>query len=92
MENAVQLLENLSTAKQMTADGKDAKAIKLATGWEPGGDGKWRMEMLQERHAPLQLCRRHRFRLPGRDLRRLPRRLMNISEFLRSRAEKEVQG
>ena len=27
-ENAVQLLENLSTAKQMTADGKDAKAIK----------------------------------------------------------------
>jgi hypothetical protein len=28
MENAVQLLENLSTAKQMTADGKDAKAIK----------------------------------------------------------------
>ena len=45
MENAVQLLENLSTAKQMTADGKDAKAIKLATGWELGGDGKWRMEM-----------------------------------------------
>jgi len=28
MENAVQLLENLSTAKQMTAGGKDAKAIK----------------------------------------------------------------
>ena len=27
-ENAVQLLENRSTAKQMTADGKDAKAIK----------------------------------------------------------------
>ncbi|MBO5958745.1 MAG: hypothetical protein J6Q65_01350, partial [Lentisphaeria bacterium] len=45
MENAVQLLENLSTAKQMTADGKDAKVIKLATGWELGGDGKWRMEM-----------------------------------------------
>ena len=45
MENAVQLLENLATAKQMTAEGKDAKVIKLATGWELGGDGKWRMEM-----------------------------------------------
>ena len=45
MENAIQLLENLATAKQMTAEGKDAKVIKLATGWELGGDGKWRMEM-----------------------------------------------
>ena len=29
-------LENLAIAKQMTAEGKDAKTIRLATGWEKG--------------------------------------------------------
>lgn len=38
-------LGNLKTAKEMLASGKDAKTIKLATGWEKGGDGKWRMEI-----------------------------------------------
>ena len=38
-------LSNLHTAKEMSAAGKDAKTIKLATGWEKGGDGKWRMEI-----------------------------------------------
>ena len=38
-------LTNLSVAKEMSDSGKDAKTIKLATGWEKGGDGKWRMEI-----------------------------------------------
>ena len=45
MENAEILLDNLRIAREMTADGKDAKTIKLATGWEKGKDGKWRMEI-----------------------------------------------
>ncbi len=36
---------NLQIAKEMLSAGKDAKTIKLATGWEKGGDGKWRMEI-----------------------------------------------
>ena len=38
-------LTNLSVAKEMFTAGKDAKTVKLATGWEKGGDGKWRMEV-----------------------------------------------
>ena len=38
-------LDNLAVAKEMLESGKDARAIKLATGWEKGGDGKWRMEV-----------------------------------------------
>ncbi len=37
--------ENLSVAERMEQAGKNARAIKLATGWERGADGKWRMEM-----------------------------------------------
>ena len=38
-------LDNLSVAREMEAEKKDAKAIKLATGWERGADGKWRYEI-----------------------------------------------
>ena len=38
-------INNLAIAKEMLNSGKDAKTIKLATGWEKGGDGKWRMEI-----------------------------------------------
>lgn len=38
-------LDNLSVAREMENDKKDAKAIKLATGWERGADGKWRYEI-----------------------------------------------
>ena len=37
-------ISNLINAKSMERRGKDAKAIKLATGWERGADGKWRYE------------------------------------------------
>ena len=38
-------LDNLSVAREMEAENKDAKAIKMATGWERGADGKWRYEI-----------------------------------------------
>lgn len=44
VEKAVTRVSNLETAKQMAGQGKDAAAIKFATGWEQGKDGKWRYE------------------------------------------------
>ena len=38
-------IDNLKVAEKMERGKKDAKAIKLATGWERGADGKWRYEM-----------------------------------------------
>ncbi|RGK29116.1 hypothetical protein DXD25_09225 [Prevotella sp. TF12-30] len=38
-------MDNLSVAKDMEKNKKKAKAIKMATGWERGADGKWRYEM-----------------------------------------------
>ena len=37
-------LDNLSVARRMEKAEKDAKTIKMATGWERGTDGKWRYE------------------------------------------------
>lgn len=38
-------MDNLSVARKMEEEKKDAMAIKMATGWERGADGKWRYEM-----------------------------------------------
>ena len=38
-------LDNLSVAREMEEAKKEAKAIKMATGWERGADGKWRYEI-----------------------------------------------
>ncbi|MDR1374413.1 MAG: hypothetical protein LBJ24_05510, partial [Treponema sp.] len=43
-ETAVRL-DNKKIAEQMEAAGKDARAVRLATGWERGADGKWRYEI-----------------------------------------------
>lgn len=43
-EEATTRLDNLAIAREMEAAEKDAKTIKLATGWERGADGKWRYE------------------------------------------------
>ena len=43
-EEASTRLDNLSVARRMEEAEKDAKAIKMATGWERGSDGKWRYE------------------------------------------------
>ena len=48
MDDAVEattMMDNLAVAKEMEEAGKDAKAIKMATGWERGADNLWRYEM-----------------------------------------------
>lgn len=44
-EERTHRIDNLATAREMETANKDAKAIKLATGWERGADGKWRYEI-----------------------------------------------
>lgn len=43
-EEANTRLDNLAVAREMEKSGKDAKSIKIATGWERGADNKWRYE------------------------------------------------
>jgi hypothetical protein len=38
-------MNNLTVARQMESEGRDAKTIRLATGWERGADGKWKYEI-----------------------------------------------
>jgi len=45
VEEGLTRLENLAIAKQMEADKKTAKNIRLATSWEKGTDGKWKYEI-----------------------------------------------
>lgn len=45
VEEATTRLDNLSIAKEMESQGKDAKSIRLATGWEKGKDELWRYEI-----------------------------------------------
>lgn len=45
-EEATTRLDNLAVAREMEAAGKDAKAIRMATGWERGADGLWRYEIM----------------------------------------------
>nr|WP_320022105.1 LPD23 domain-containing protein [uncultured Draconibacterium sp.] len=44
-EKATKRLDSLKVARDMEQANKDAKAIKLATGWERGADKKWRYEI-----------------------------------------------
>lgn len=44
-EEVTTRLDNLNVAREMEDAKKDAKAIKMATGWERGADGKWRYEI-----------------------------------------------
>jgi hypothetical protein len=37
--------DNLSSAREMELAGKDAKTIRIATGWEKGADKKWKFEI-----------------------------------------------
>ena len=42
---SVDSINNLSIAKEMESAGKSEKEIWLATGWQKGKEGKWRMEV-----------------------------------------------
>lgn len=44
-DEATHRMDNLDVARQMEEAGKDKKAVRLATGWERGRDGKWRYEI-----------------------------------------------
>ena len=44
-EEVTTRIDNLNVAREMEDAKKDAKAIKMATGWERGVDGKWRYEI-----------------------------------------------
>lgn len=44
-EEATHRMDNLNIAREMETAGKDAKVIRMATGWERGADGKWRYEI-----------------------------------------------
>lgn len=45
LENNAKRMESLKLAEEAEEGGYDAKAIKFATGWERGADGKWRYEI-----------------------------------------------
>ena len=51
-EEATTRLDNLSIAREMEKSGKDARTVKLATGWERGADGKWRYETIDIEYIP----------------------------------------
>ncbi len=44
-EEVTARMDNLQVARDMEQDGKDARTIRLATGWERGADHKWRYEI-----------------------------------------------
>ena len=45
VQEGVSRMQNLAIAKQMETEKKDAQAIRFATGWEKGADGKWKYEI-----------------------------------------------
>lgn len=59
-EEATTRLYNLSVARKMESDGKDASSIKYATGWERGGDGKWRYETMDIEYIPDGKARKNK--------------------------------
>ena len=44
-ERSTQRMDNLEVAKKMSNYGYPTKAVRMATGWERGADGKWRYEI-----------------------------------------------
>ena len=53
-------MDNLSMAREMEKAGKDAKTIRLATGWERGADGKWRYEIMDGKFKKNPNLKEHR--------------------------------
>lgn len=70
-EEASVRLDNLAVAREMEAAGKDAKTVKLATGWERGGDGKWRYEIEDGRFDSLGELHPERRRLSAAEQKEL---------------------
>ena len=51
-EEATTRMDNLAIARKMEKEGKNAWAIKWATGWERGADRKWRYETPDFEYTP----------------------------------------
>ena len=51
-EETTTRLDSLSVARQMEQAGKDVLAVRHATGWERGADGKWRYEIPDIQYHP----------------------------------------
>ena len=51
-EEATTRMDNLAIARKMEEEGKNAWAIKWATGWERGADRKWRYETPDFEYTP----------------------------------------
>ena len=60
VEEATTRLDNLKVAREMESAGKDAKSIKMATGWERGADGKWRYETTDIEYYPRGDARKNK--------------------------------
>ena len=60
VEEATTRLDNLKVAREMESAGKDAKSIKMATGWERGADGKWRYETADIEYHPRGDARKNK--------------------------------
>ena len=70
-EEATIRLDNLAVARDMEKAGKDAKDIKLATGWERGAEGKWRYEILDGKFDPSGELHAERRRLTDEEQKEL---------------------
>ena len=60
VEEATTRLDNLKVAREMESAGKDAKSIKMATGWERGADGRWRYETTDIEYYPRGDARKNK--------------------------------
>ena len=58
-EEVTTRLDNLAVAREMEAAEKDAKTIKMATGWERGADGLWRYEVDDVKVKDISETQRH---------------------------------
>lgn len=96
-EEATTRLDNLAVAREMEAADKDAKAIKLATGWERGADGLWRYEVPDnlnfDYYANVDYKKRHPELARFDDLRKkLNSSLLMETEALTEEEQKEYDA
>lgn len=96
-EEATTRLDNLNVAREMEAANKDAKTIKMATGWERGADGLWRYEVADnlnfDYYANVDYKKRHPELARFEDLRKkLNSSLLMGTEALTEEEQKEYDA
>lgn len=96
-EEATTRLDNLAVAREMESAEKDAKTIKMATGWERGADGLWRYEVADnlnfDYYANVDYRNRHPELARFEDLRKkLNSSLLMGTEALTEEEQKEFDA